>query len=85
MNKKIFGYILFILSICMWLVPLFVSSLQLSSKEVVTFGTLAIIFGEIFFVLSVVILGKSFLNPMKYYIKKYWYKLLRIFRNQSIK
>jgi hypothetical protein len=76
MNKKIIGYILFGLSFCMWLVPTFIGFLHLPAKQVAIWITTAIVLGEVFFLLSIVLLGKAFLRRLKYCLKKSWYWIL---------
>jgi hypothetical protein len=80
MNKKIIGYILFGLSYIMWLVPVFVGFFNLPAKQVAIIITAAIVAGEVFFVLSILILGKEFWNKIKRFLKLYWYRFLRILK-----
>jgi hypothetical protein len=82
MNKKIIGYILFALSLIMWLVPICVGFFNLPAKQVAIIITAAIVAGEVFFVLSVLILGKQFWNKIKRFLKLYWYRFLRIMKHK---
>jgi hypothetical protein len=80
MNKKIIGYILFGLSFIMWLVPAYIGFFNLSAKQVAIIITVAIVAGEVFFVLSILILGKQFWNKIKRILKLYWYRFLRVLK-----
>jgi hypothetical protein len=80
MNKRIIGYILFGLSCCMWLVPTVIGLFNLPNKESAVWITTAIVLGEVFFVLSIVLLGKEFLRKIKYFFKKSWNFLMLTFR-----
>jgi hypothetical protein len=72
MNKKIIGYILFVLSFLMWLFPLFIKLFNLPIAQMAFLITLLIVLGEVFFVLSLVILGKAFWNNIKRFVKINW-------------
>jgi hypothetical protein len=82
MNKKTIGYILFVLSFLMWLFPLFIKLLNLPITQIVFLITLVVILGEVFFVLSLVLLGKAFWNKIKRFVKVkwkwYWRKIHKI-------
>jgi hypothetical protein len=70
------GYILFGISICMWLAPTVIGFLHLTPKETAYWITAVIIIGEVFFVISILLLGKVFLRKFKYVLKKIWLKIL---------
>jgi hypothetical protein len=77
--KKIIGYIFFGLSFVMWLVPAFVGFFSLPTKVVAFIITGAIVMGEVFFIVSIILLGKEFWNKIKRIFRFYWIKLSRKF------
>jgi len=75
--SKIYGYTLLILSIVCWGLILIVPVLDISAGWIAGITTALIIIGEIFFWLSIVLLGKEFyrkfkhkLNPCNWFRKK---------------
>lgn len=79
MDKKIIGYILLGLASLMWILPLFIGFIDLPTKQKAILLTTIIIFGEGFFVLSIIFLGKEFVQNIKYFLKIWWRWLLRKF------
>lgn len=63
--KKTLGYILFILSFVVWGVIALLPFLDITKAEVASFTTILIIAGEVFFWLSLLLLGKDFVNKIK--------------------
>jgi hypothetical protein len=82
MNKKIIGYILFVLSFAMWFVPAFISFFSLAAKQIAIIVTTSIIAGEVFFVLSLIILGKAFWLKIKRWFYFSWLKFSRKIRGK---
>lgn len=80
MNKRIIGYILFGLSFCMWLVPTVIGFFNLPNEKLAVWITIAIILGEVFFVLSIALLGKEFLRAIKHFFKKNWNRVMLTFK-----
>ena len=72
MNKKIIGYILLGLACCIWLFPLFISLINLATKQKAVLLTTIIVLGEVFFALAILLLGKEFLQKMKHFFKVWW-------------
>ncbi len=72
MNKKIIGYILLGLSCCMWLFPPFIGLINLPTEQKAVLLTTIIVLGEVFFALSMVFLGKEFLQKIKHFFKVRW-------------
>lgn len=77
MNKKIIGYILFGLACLMWIFPAFIGLFNLLTKEKAILLTTIIVLGEVFFVLSIVFLGKEFLLKIKHFFMICWRWILR--------
>jgi hypothetical protein len=77
MNKKIIGYVLFGLAFCMWIFPAFIGLINLPTKEKAILLTTIIILGEVFFVLSIIFLGKEFLLKMKHFFLVRWRWIFR--------
>lgn len=63
--KKIIGYILFILSFVAWGVIAVLPFLDITKVQVASFTTILLILGEVFFWLSLVLLGKEFWTKIK--------------------
>jgi hypothetical protein len=62
---KTAGYILFILCCLAWLMILVIPWLGFSKGEIAGIITGLIIFGEVTFYVSIILLGKSFYNKLK--------------------
>ncbi len=63
--KKFFGYILFVLSFVAWGVIALLPFLEITKVQVASFTTILLIVGEVFFWLSLVLLGKEFWTNIK--------------------
>ncbi|MBS9781954.1 MAG: transporter suffix domain-containing protein [Gammaproteobacteria bacterium] len=63
--KKTLGYILFILSFVAWGVIALLPFLEITKVQVASFTTMLLIAGEVFFWLSLLLLGKDFMSKMK--------------------
>ena len=63
--KKVFGYLLFILSFCVWGLVALLPFLELSKGEIATATTLLIIGGEVAFLIAIALLGKDFWSKIK--------------------
>ncbi|PID44470.1 MAG: hypothetical protein CSB47_11105 [Proteobacteria bacterium] len=69
--KKTLGYILFILSFVAWGVIALLPFLDITKVQVASFTTLLLIAGEVFFWLSLVLLGKEFwINIKAFFTRK---------------
>jgi hypothetical protein len=84
MNKKIIGYIFFGLACCMWIFPAFIGLINLPTKEKAILLTTIVILGEVFFVLSIMFLGKTFLQKIKHYFVVLWRWILLKFRKSGL-
>lgn len=63
--KKTLGYILFILSFVVWGVIALLPFLEITKVQVASFTTILLIAGEVFFWLSLLLLGKDFMSKIK--------------------
>jgi hypothetical protein len=63
--KKVFGYLLFILSFVVWGLVALLPILELSKGEIATATTLLIISGEVSFLAAIALLGKEFWSKIK--------------------
>ncbi len=63
--KKTLGYILFILSFVAWGVIALLPFGDITKVQIASFTTLLLIAGEVFFWLSLVLLGKEFWTTIK--------------------
>ncbi len=63
--KKIIGYPLFILSFAAWAVIVILPFFELTKVQIASFTTILLIAGEVFFWLSLVLLGKEFWTNIK--------------------
>jgi hypothetical protein len=67
--KKIIGYILFVISFLAWAAIAFLPFFELSIAMASAITTALIIAGEVAFYVSIILLGKEFLNKIKNYFK----------------
>jgi hypothetical protein len=74
---KIIGYILFTISCLIWvalfILPFFIKDIS----KIIAVNTLLLIISEGSFVLSILILGKSFWQKIKSFFTKYFHKLFK--------
>jgi hypothetical protein len=68
MNKKIIGYVFLSLACCIWILPLIIGFISLTATYRAILLTAVVVLGEVFFVLSIVFLGKEFMVKIKYYV-----------------
>ncbi len=68
--KKLIGYILFILSFVVWVIIALLPFFDISKVQIASFTTILLIAGEIFFWLSLMLLGKDFLAKIKNFFKR---------------
>ena len=71
MIKKVIGYFLFVISFVAWAVIGVLPFLNLSIEMSATITTVLIVGGEIAFFLSIVLLGKEFLEKFKNLFRKF--------------
>jgi hypothetical protein len=83
MNKKIIGHVLFGLACCMWILPVFIGLINLPTKEKAILLTTIVVLGEVFFILSIMFLGKEFLQKIKHFLKLWWRRILRKLRKKT--
>jgi len=70
---KICGYVILLISCVLWGLIAIIPFLGYSKKETAGIITILIITGEITFYVSIIILGKSFLNKIKSFLM-FWKK-----------
>ncbi len=63
--KKLFAYILFVLSFVAWGVIVLLPFLDLTKGQIASFTTVLVILGEVFFWFALVLLGKEFWTNIK--------------------
>lgn len=63
--KKFWGYLLFILSFVVSGVIALLPFLEITTAQTATFTTILLILGEVFFWISLLLLGKDFINKIK--------------------
>ncbi len=68
---KIIGYILLLLSCLIWGLIFIIPWFDFSKSQIAVITTVLIIAGEIFFYVSMIILGKSFFDKIKNKLK-FW-------------
>jgi apolipoprotein N-acyltransferase len=66
-NKRFWGYVLFSLAIFCWITTAILPFIDFPSKGIVI--TIAIVSGEVLFVLALMILGKPFWQKIKDWFK----------------
>jgi hypothetical protein len=74
MIKKVIGYFLFVISFVAWAVIGVLPFLNLSIEMSAAITTVLIVGGEIAFFLSIVLLGKEFLEKLKVFFRKLFTK-----------
>jgi len=74
MIKKVIGYFLFVISFVAWAVIGVLPFLNLSIEMSAAITTVLIVGGEIAFFLSIVLLGKEFLEKFKNFLSKFFTK-----------
>jgi hypothetical protein len=74
MIKKVIGYFLFVISFVAWAVIGVLPFLNLSIEMSAAITTVLIVGGEIAFFLSIVLLGKEFLEKFKNFLRKFFTK-----------
>ncbi len=72
--KKIVGYLLFVLSFVAWGVITLLPSMDLTATEIASYTTALVVLGEVFFWLSLVLLGKDFMSKVKAFLKNIFCK-----------
>ncbi len=72
MTKKHIGYLLFSLACCMWVLPMFIGFIDLPTSQKALFLTVIVVLGEVFFVLSILFLGKEFVQTIKRHLAVRW-------------
>jgi hypothetical protein len=77
--KKKIGYIFYGLSFVMWLLPAVIGFFGLSTKIKAFIIIRAIVMDLVFFIVSIILLGKEFWNKIKRIFRFYWIKLSRKF------
>ena len=74
MKKKIIGYIFFVASFIAWAAIGILPFLNLSIEMVAVVTTMLIVGAEVAFILSIVLLGKEFLEKLKVFFRKLFTK-----------
>jgi hypothetical protein len=71
-NKKVIGCLFFGLACCMWILPFCLGFIDLPNTQKAVLLTVVVVLGEVFFVLSIIFLGKPFWEKIKWKTRLYW-------------